>query len=840
MSFIAPYTDVWIDVNQNGVFESGGDISSDVRYISIDRGVDPRQRRASAAALRLEVNNFDHAYSPSNPSSSFAPGQPIRVRSGFPADDFTEASQVALDGHTPTLAGGTELGNWSASSGMEIKLDSTATTFDDVGITSTGTKIATLDYGEANVRVAAEIGRPSLNSSGGALTYPYKQPLFCLRYVDSSNFTYVYLRAVNASTALLLCIADVVSGTDTEIESVTLEDNITGSTYWEPLETAGKFAQVEAYITGDVCQVAIFESGAFAHEFTGLTRASGTRHGIGGAGFTTGTEASVGTSGAGALWTSYGLLTQFYGRIDAIDPQTAHEDKVSFIRAFDEFERLSKFTLFSGSPTPPVTAGDIVSRIVTRSEFTRGSIVDDGTTLTPAAASSTQDTIKVMGDDALAELHQVQDDEVGLAYIGRTGVLHFEAADHREINDHDSVISTWLDTSDQTKYWLPPFTWDDGKEGVENEIFIEYYRSSKVSSQTVWELQPGDDPEFDFTNRKHPDDSSLGVIDLVTIGDSDGVADPKIPVPYTDYTIDENANETGQDWLTAVASNQGTVTMVNGAGGVYTLDDTGQDFTGSTSIAGVSFGKTGSYIVIKDASGNIAIAKTSGDPDGDGTKTNLIKTPESSGAGLIAVDADFSASNTPLTYQCHVTVGYPLVGYEGNFQFLRFIAQDTIALTSAPTAHVTVAKLVGDRITNSDPSAARAGDTTSQSTYGLRRVQHVAKHIADWSTAMGRAEKRLELRKDARERVTVKMQNSTKENLYELLFREVSDRIRIRYDDMSIDRDHFIERYLIEIVPGDQVVAEWELTRVVVDGGLNYRFDDDDAIFDTAVFAAPA
>lgn len=835
---VAPYTEVHIDFDEDGVFESGEEVFADIRQMSITRGVDVAKHRALAAQLDMSLNNFDHKYSPSNDESPLypfqLPGPHVRVRSGYPYDSFDAASAGNLDGRTPDV--GSELtGNWSASASMVIKENASAGVYEVVGITATGTRIATLDYGETNVAVAARIRRPTASPS-----FPYKQPLFTFRYVDASNYSYVYLREVNGSTDLLLCFAEVVATVDTELSTVAIGSSYVDATVWPD----GEFVDVEARITGDACEVYIFGETAFTHQFTGLTRVAGTEHGIGGAGFTTGTESS--TAGQSALWDNYGLLTQFYGRVDTVEPRPSSADSLAYIRAYDDFERMAGFNLFTSTPDTPATAGDIAERILERSEFSRGSLLDAGTTLTPAPDSN-QDTRKVIAGNALEEMYQLQDDEVGLAYIARNGVFHFEAADHRELNDHDLYISVWYWQSEdepdgQPKHIAGPIEWDDGKERVENQIFYQYFRQSKTLGATVWFLQVGDDPQFDFTNRTHPTDSGYAVIDIVAVGDGDAVADPKIPLPLTDFSIWETAGGTGQNWLTALAANTGTVTMVNGPT-TFTLDDTSAPFAGSTSVAGLSYANNTGFVVIEDASGNAAVARCGGNPDGDNTKVNLLRNPEETGvAGLIASDPDFDETDGPLSFAVWIAGCYLLPGYEGNYQFLRFIMPNTITLpgSSATTAFVTSAQLKASRLTASVPAATRAEDSASQLTYGLRRVQHETKHVADWDVAQGRAEKRLQLRKDARERVSLYMYADTPQNLMEMLYREVSDRVRVIYPPMGIDRDHNIEQYRLEYTAGNWLTMRWELTRVVPDDGRNYLWGDAATIWGAFVWAPPS
>jgi len=799
-----PTFQLHIDFDEDGVFESGEEVSDDLLRWSIQRGKEISQHSAAAAQFDFTLDSLDHKYSPTNTSSPLypftLPGPKLRFAMAWPYDSFTASNGTALNGRT--IDNGTELGTWTADTGMEINTN-------EARITGTGQKIATLDYGTPNVMLGAKITLPQRTTT-------YKVPIFAFRYQDSNDFSYIYTDGVTFD------LAEVVAGVDTDLGTMItpggqlISNLIAGDV---DIEAQLKVTGSRAELWLDIPSVA---STPFVAAINGLSSSlTATEHGIGGAGFTTDAINS------GVTWDDYGMITQFLGRVDAVEPAVRDGNVTAVFRAYDDMERLGLHVLFTGTTDLiPASSGDIAARILSRADFSDGTIIDDGVDpITPSQVDTGNnvngvpvDTGTVMGGNALTEMYQIQDDEVGLFWIDRWGVARFESSTHRESNDHTADIALWSDTSGGANpYIREPIEWDAGIERVENTVFFKYFRFAKTLSTTVWFLEPDDDPQFVDT-REHPNNAGYFIVDIAAIGEELAIANPAVPVPVTDYTVDENADGTGVDWLTPIASESGTVSATGSPD--YELDDTGRNWTSdSNTIDGISFGVQNHLIVLQDASGNTAVGTIDASPDidGDGTRCTISSWPEDAQntVGYISSDPDFDETDTPLTYDVYVVAAYVLDGFEGNFQIVRFLGDALMDNgTSGTLPFVTSAKIQADKLAASVPAAARAEDSTSQNTHGRRQVSHDTKHIRDWDTAMGRAEKRVALRKDALERVVCHMRNSSAENMLEMLFRDVSDRVNVVYDAMDLDRDYHIENYRLSFQNGLMEIR-WELTKVV-------------------------
>ena len=74
--------------------------------------------------------------------------------------------------------------------------------------------------------------------------------------------------------------------------------------------------------------------------------------------------------------------------------------------------------------------------------------------------------------------------------------------------------------------------------------------------------------------------------------------------------------------------------------------------------------------------------------------------------------------------------------------------------------------------------------------------------------AAGRSDARLAARKDERERFTVTINNLDKYNLMEIMYRDVSDRIRISLSEMGIsNQDYFIENYVMNLTQSGKFIS---------------------------------
>lgn len=824
-----PHVQIHLDLDEDGVFESGEDVTADVRSFSIQRGKEVSQQRAAAAQLDLTLNNLNHKYSPANINSALypftLPGPYARVRMGWPYDSFTGSNGTTLHNRTPDV--GSELGNWTMTGpgGLEILSN-------EMTINAIGAHYGTLDYGLPDVILAAKVHRPTITS------YPYTQSIFVFRYADTDNWAQVRMEQTTSSSPVRLQLQNKVSGSTDAAAAI-----ISDVTVWPEDD----YADITCLVKGDRVEVVIGAIGNQAGVLNTVDSAlsANTKHGIGGPDYTTDSP------NGGATWDDFGLYTHFVGRVDRVEPRINNSDVSAFVQAYDDMERLNLNVLFTGTTDLlPASSGDIANRILTRAGYAGGSIVDTGTDpITPTQVDTGNNqagvpvtTGTVMGGSALTEMQQIADDEVGFFYVDKHGIARFEDSDHRESNDHTEAVGTWRDIDGQSTATIrEPFEWDDGIERVENQVYYEYFRLAKTVSTTVWFLEPDDDPQF-TTGRTHPDTSSKLIVDIAAIGEDLAISSPKIPLPGTDYSVDENADGTGQDWLTAIVSETaGTVTLTGSPN--YEIDDTLRDWAvdGNT-IAGIVWTSSGNVIVMQDASGNTAVGTITlaGDPDGDGTRAVVSSWPEAATAtpGYISMDPDFDETDTPITYDVYVVAAFVLDGFEGNYQFLRFFGDATMDNGSISTLpYVTSAKLQADKLSGSVPASPRAEDSTSQATHGLRRVRHTTKHIRDWDTAMNRAEKRVALRKDPRERIICHMRPSSPENIMEIMFREVSDRVTIEYSDMALDRDYFIENYRFTWTQNGIIETRWEATRSDATETKHYRYGDADAKYGTATFS---
>ena len=83
--------------------------------------------------------------------------------------------------------------------------------------------------------------------------------------------------------------------------------------------------------------------------------------------------------------------------------------------------------------------------------------------------------------------------------------------------------------------------------------------------------------------------------------------------------------------------------------------------------------------------------------------------------------------------------------------------------------------------------------------------------------AQSRANARLAARKDERERFTVTLNNLDKYNLMEIMYRDVSDRIRISIPEMGIsNQDYYIENYIMNLTQsGKFLTMTYTVSKVV-------------------------
>jgi len=337
-----------------------------------------------------------------------------------------------------------------------------------------------------------------------------------------------------------------------------------------------------------------------------------------------------------------------------------------------------------------------------------------------------------------------------------------------------------------------PIEIDLGLDRVENEIFYQYFRVTAATAATVWQLEVDDNPIVSFGNTPVSVESTdFQITDIGIIGQESNAVGFLVPVPGTDFTIDENANGTGIDWLTPLISESGTVTM---AGDYSQIDDTTQRFDQSTTIGGGLWARDEGYIIVVDSSNNRLLSKiVPGDVDGDGTRVYLSNGGET-GSGsdyYIYKESGFSLANTPLTYDVFIGAAYVIPGYEGSFVVYRVMLNDGI-IDIPETAWITSAQARAEEHTSSSQTASRSIDATSAIKYGRRPVTHPARHIDNLFYAKIVSDARLADRKDEKWRIKYNVHgNYSYADLWHCIWAELGDRIDLFYSGAGLTSKYF-------------------------------------------------
>ena len=110
-------------------------------------------------------------------------------------------------------------------------------------------------------------------------------------------------------------------------------------------------------------------------------------------------------------------------------------------------------------------------------------------------------------------------------------------------------------------------------------------------------------------------------------------------------------------------------------------------------------------------------------------------------------------------------------------------------------------------ITYDDPVILRAEDADSRRSYGDRIRSIEARWTRESETALTSIRSRLERRKDPRTVLRLTVKNGSGPNLMLVLQRAVSDRLRVSYPDMGIDRAFFVEGRSITVSEGWTLVT---------------------------------
>jgi len=780
---------VRVDWDRDGDFtDANSDVTADVLTrlgMKYNRGRRFPSYNAQASMLELSLNNSSHKYSPSNKSGAIYPlvfpGPEIWVEMAYPMDDFNAADATTLASRKPPYDD--LFAAWSGDTGDFDVLSNKLRT------PSGGDYQAVLDFGESDCYVAVSWTYPS---TGGQQTH---NSGLILRYTDTNN----YLLFFAGGTTINLQKVD--GGTKSTLHGPAAIKKKDGTAFtW----AGGEEHRLGVEMHGD--QVRLFVDDIFQASVTTTFNQTATKHGVGGKN----TELEQ-------RWEDFGgWRSVFYGRVDAIQPRPEVTRQYTYIRAFDDLERMRQHQVFKTAPTGgSVTAAallDVVHDAIDASSQNR--IFDTGTTLTLDDKHEAS-----MGRDALTETLQVQDDDAGFYYVDGHEVYRYEDAAHRDAGPHTTSLKTFKSGGStpgvQTDIFFTQdrFEWMDGKDAVENEIYYQYHRISRVTATETWRLETGDRPAI----------ADGETLTFLAVGDGDNIANPRTPLHTSDFTMNTLKDGTGTNLTAAVDSQQGTVSLSGSA--AFTIDDTTQDFTAVTSGDKLNDGKH--VIRLTDNTGRVRQAWIGTDnPDADGTKVTLYTTSALTTKGYITGDdSGFSEADTPITYNVYEVTAEIVSGFDGNFR--------RIAMTnrSGSAGFITFLRLLADKGTKTSKTAARAENTASQTDVGRRRVEHETLHIDNFDRAALNARLRLDARVLRKERLTLSMANATRACLMQIVHRSISDRIQVIYSDMDINDTYYIEGFEVTVSEGGLFVqCDW-LLKQTESGNVDHARVDQMQVF---------
>lgn len=495
---VNPHWRVSVDWDADGIWgESNEDVTSDVMELHWEWGRSLRNERAVPALLDLTLRNDDHKYSPPNSSSPLSgdlkAGRRVWAQFAYPYDDFVGIDSADLSGRPMSLDGGF---SWvkqnSGSNGFEISGN-------QVRAVTGGANdaIYTADFGDADAYVGLKYNRAT-DAHGGLV----------LRFISVSD--YLRVRFANSTTAL----EHVVSGTPTFIQGG--DALIAGVNYFVEIEMHGP--SIRMFITD-------LDAGAADRKEI--------LDGVGTAGNTAATEHGFWHDGTANTdrWDDFGgWRSFFYGLVDSIVPEPGQDTQFCRLRAYDDLQRLNDVLIFNLITGVGVRADAVVDKILTWSGFSfTDRELDNGRMLIATQPRALWRT------SARQALSAVQDEEDGFIYIDGLGYLRMEESGHRGSGSHSVSRTTLKDTKVNSPY-VSKLNWDDGSDGVENDVTFRYHLEDDLGLQEIWRLR--DVPAIPAGESRDllAESTAYDVVDLI-----------RVPVATTDYTANSQADGLGTD-----------------------------------------------------------------------------------------------------------------------------------------------------------------------------------------------------------------------------------------------------------------------------------------------------
>ena len=502
-----------VDWQGDGEFAGADDdIAPAALELSLRHMRDLRSEYIDPARLHIRLANFDHKYSPPNTASplfgALKPGRKVWLRAAFPCDEFGGVAGARLADHTPEC--GVAYRWTDANNDFRIAADGGAQTD---GARS-GRRIATMDFGLADVSFGCDFTRGSNATRHGGLT---------LRCADADNFLYV--RAMTNAVQL----RKVEQGSDTPVAESALQ--------W----SAGDKKFIQAELHGDSIRVFVDEKQVIAAR-SGFNRAA-TRHGLHCDG------------AANHLWQQFGgWVSLFYGDVESIDPQpgSGPGSGQCRIRAYDEMRRLESVTLYMYATSSfPQTSDEILRDILDYASVDAGiRRLDAGTELVPQLWSP-----PLWGVQAADEIRRLQDEEDGFIYVDGHGFWRMESRGHREAAPHSAARATLRARNDGADAYFSALEWSDGVGNIENKVFMRVRDAANHGHRTAWTL--GETPRFDAGETREF---------LAESKEFDVVGGQLSPQASTDYAANTQPDGTGADITAQLTVTYPATRLFNGKG----------------------------------------------------------------------------------------------------------------------------------------------------------------------------------------------------------------------------------------------------------------------------------
>ncbi len=515
-----PHWNIWVDWNADGIWgEANEDVTPDLMHLHWEWGRELTRDRARPALLKLELRNDDHKYSPPNSGSPLAgnlkAGRRVWARFAYPYDDFTGVNGADLAGRTPPVD---QAFTWvkenSSSNGFEI-FGNQVREIDGTGSDA----IYTLDLGDADAFIGFRYNRAT-NGGGGAV----------LRFISTSD--YIRVRFLNSNTIL----EDITGGNSSVIRS---GDALTvGVNYFVEIEMHG--ASIRVFATdldaGSIERRELLDGGVAA----GNT--SATKHGLWHKGLANTDR-----------WDDFGgWRSFFYGLIDRIVPHPGPGGESCEIRAFDEMDRLDTTLVFNLLTGLNLRSDTIAHNILNWANFSfNDRELDLGRILT------FKEPRAVWRTTARTALNHLQDEEDGFLYMDGLGFIRLEVSSHRSSGSHAASRATLQGNKANSPY-ISELSWDDGNDGVENDVTFRYHLEDNQNLQEIWKLRDvlaipaGESRDF------LAESTAFDVVNSI-----------RVPEATTDYTASSQSGGGGIDMtgdltvtLPLISSYQGRGTIV--------------------------------------------------------------------------------------------------------------------------------------------------------------------------------------------------------------------------------------------------------------------------------------